>query len=235
MTTPTDVAPRLVVGISSAEQSRYAIFYESLIGVRFPRNTRIIQARGANIAVNRNNITRAALDADATHILYVDDDQIFPPDTVDKLFAANKEVVSGLYLQRTAPFVPVMYDMEDERGWVGPQVLTPATTGLQRVLATGAGCLLVRTSLFARMKDPWWRLGELEDGQEAWSDDIGFCRRARYEAGAEIWCQTDAIVGHLTSAVVWPQRVEDGWRTVMLQGEKEIAQWAAVDAAPVLE
>ncbi len=224
--------PRVVVGISTAETARWALFYDAFIHLRYPFPVQVIQARGANIAENRNLITKRALELGATHIWYVDDDQVFMPDTVATLLAADKDVVSGLYLTRAAPFFPQMYDREDERGYVSPKLLGPDVGGLQQVLATGAGCLMVKAHVLAALEPPYWTLGQLN--KEGWSDDVDFCRRVRAK-GFEIWCDTDLLVGHMVSGVLWPQRLPTGdWISVIAQNNAEVARFAAVENRPTL-
>ena len=170
-----------VVGISSPENARHSLFYSSLTNVAKPPHTALAHAIGSSISRNRNTIAEQALTAGAEWIWYVDDDQLFPLDTLLKLLARNVSVVSGLYLQRDFPYVPHMYDREEENGAVYPTHLAAGDAGLKSVLATGAGCLLVRTEVLKHLEPPYWRLGQNGGpmGTDQWGDDIDFCRRVR--------------------------------------------------------
>lgn len=205
-----------VVGISSPESSRHSLFYSSLTNVVKPPHTALAHAIGSSISRNRNTIAEQALESGAEWIWYVDDDQIFPPDTLLKLLARNRSVVSGLYLQREAPFVPHMYDREEENGAVYAKHLGAGDSGLQSVLATGAGCLLVRTAVLKTLDPPYWRLGQNGGilGSDQWGDDIEFCRRVRAK-GFTIWCDLDVPVGHFTTGVVYPAHDTGVWTTVL--------------------
>ena len=204
-----------VIGISSPESSRYSLFYSSLTRVEKPPRTALAHATGACVSANRNKVTAQALDAGAEWIWYVDDDHIFPVDALQRLLAHNVSVVSGLYLQRDAPYIPHMYDKEDSSGAVYPRYIGPGDTGLKSVLSTGAGCLLVRTEVFKQLEPPYWRLGQIDSS--AWGDDIDFCRRVRAK-GFTIWCDMDVRVGHYTTGVLYPTRDESGvWSTILTE------------------
>lgn len=210
-----------VVGISSPENARHSLFYSSLTNVAKPPHTALAHAIGSSISQNRNTIADQALGAGAEWIWYVDDDQLFYPDTLLKLLARNVSVVSGLYLQRDAPYGPHMYDREEENGAVYAKHLVEGDAGLKKVSATGAGCLLVRTSVLKVLDPPYWRLGQVGGvmGTDRWGDDIDFCHRVR-EKGFTIWCDLDVPVGHFTTGVVYPARDEAGvWTTVLASKE----------------
>lgn len=207
-------ALKVAIGISGGELARYAITYDSIMGLQRPEGAIHIQARGANIAVNRNGIAERALAADCTHVFYVDDDHIFPPDTLMKLLAHDKDVVSGLYVSREAPFYPQTYGREDEKHYVLHQLLEPFMSGLQEYVCTGAGCLLIKTDVFRKLEQPWWTLGQIS--KDGWCDDVDFCRRVR-EAGYQIFCDLEAPVGHICNLTAWPQRIASGdWTTVLI-------------------
>lgn len=203
-----------VIGISSPESSRYSIFYSSLTMVERPPHTALAHATGACISHNRNRIAEQALQAEAEWIWYVDDDHIFPPDTLTKLLARNVSVVSGLYLHRDAPYIPHRYNREEPNGAVWAQTLIQGDTGMSPVLSVGAGCLLVRTAVLKQLEPPYWRLGQITPDQ--WGDDLDFCRRVRAK-GFTIWCDLEAPVGHFTTGIVFPTRDENGvWATKLV-------------------
>lgn len=210
------MAIKIAVGISTAEIARYAVFYDSFMHVTPPANVIItaIQARGANIAENRNIIAKLALDSNCDYVWYLDDDQVLAPDTLIRLLAHDKDIVSGLYLHREPPFSPQVYDRV-EGVLYHPRCLNPLERGLVSALATGAGCMLVKIDVFKKLERPWWRLGQIT--KDGWGDDLDFCRRA-IEAEFKVWCDLDTIVGHQMNGTVWPVYNENGeWATVLVQ------------------
>jgi hypothetical protein len=215
------------IGISSGEIARWAIFYDSLMHVDLPAGVdmEFIQARGAVISENRNGIAEIALKRNCTHVWYVDDDQVFAPDTLARLLAHDLDIVSGLYLQREPPFHPHVYDEEDEAGFCKWRSLREFEAGLVSVKATGAGCLLVKREVFEAMERPWWRLGQIT--MDGWGDDLNWCHRAR-EAGFSVWCDLGIMVGHQTSLTVWPiyAPTTGQWTTAFI-GKQPLVQFPA--------
>lgn len=220
---------RVAVGVSCGELARYSIFFDSLMHVRGVNNENVLLHPSAVISRNRNRIAERAIAEGYDAVWYVDDDQVFSPPTLEKLIAADKDIVSGLYLKREVPFTPQVYDREDENGAVFPRLLKHGERGLVKAVATGAGCLLVKTKVFQAMEKPWWRLGQLD--KEEWSDDVDFCRRAR-AADFDIWADLDVLVGHQMNTTIWPAVQADGWATYMVHGREVIAAWPPAQEAP---
>lgn len=216
---------RVAVGISSAEQPRYGMFFDSLMHVRGVTDTNVLYRRGANIADNRNAIGEKAIELGFHAVWYVDDDQIFSPNCLERLVAADKDIVSGLYIAREIPFIPHVYQQRDD-GAIKPRLLRTLDRSLVECDVVGAGCLLVKTDVLRKMPKPWWRLGEV-DGVN-WSDDSGFCLRVR-QAGFRVHCDQGTPVGHCMFGVVWPKYDENTgeWSTIFIQGNQAIAQWPA--------
>lgn len=199
-----------LIGISTAEQGRYSAFYASLSGLQRPAGDIIsVFACSAVISQNRNNITQEALNQDADWVLYLDDDHILRGNTLTRLLAADKDVISAHYCQRQQPFNPVLMDVElPDRTYLWKQ-LSPKEHGITEVKAVGAGCLLVKRAVLEALKPPYWTLGQINPA--SWGDDLDFCTRVR-AAGFKIYCDLDAHIGHIMTGVVWPERDEkSGW------------------------
>ena len=214
-----------VIGVSSPELARYSQFYSDLTMVARPAGTALAHAMGQVISTNRNTIAERALGVGAEWIWYVDDDHSFPPDALTRLLARNVDIVSGLYLQRKAPYKPHRYINEEANGAVWTQPLLQGDTGICEVQATGAGCLLVKTAVLKALELPYWRLGQM--APDVWGDDIDFCRRAR-AAGFKIWCDLDVLVGHYVIHSVFPSRDDEGvWTTRLMEGQTHLASFPA--------
>lgn len=194
------------IGISCSENSRSSEFWAGFLQLKFPKLVKPPQVyRGACISENRNRMTEEALKLNADWIFYVDDDQIFHPLALERLLSRNVHVVSGLYLSRTFPFEPVVFDKPDPNGSQRAYTMIlnnlENNHGLVSVAAVGAGALLVRRSVFGSIDKPYWRLGQIES--DGWGDDLDFCYRVR-KAGFKIHCDLDERVGHKIQGTVWP-------------------------------
>lgn len=207
-----------VIGVSSPEYARYSAFYDELTNVDRPPDTVVSHAIGLYINENRNQLSEHALELGAEWIWFVDDDHCFHPDTLTRLLAHNVDVVSGIYVRRVAPFLPVIYEQEDETGDVVKHHFTPEDRGLKPILACGGGCLLVKTHVLKALGSPYWRFSQRPDG-EMIGEDIDFCYRAR-AAGFKVWCDFDATIGHLATVVVYPHQVKPGTWTLKILDTK---------------
>ncbi len=141
----------------------------------------------------RNEIVKATLTRypEATHLFFIDDDVCVPGDGLLRLLAHNLPVVTGLYIQRAMPMLPVVYRRDDQGHHVN---LTKFCPGLQEIDACGAGCLLIRTDV----------LRAIEATGELWfdwpasgiSEDLAFCSRVK-ALGYPIVLDFDVKCSHL--------------------------------------
>ena len=201
---------RVLIGLSTGEHIRKADFLPYFLGLLKPEDSLISTQHGQSPAKSRNIIIEQALANDCTHIFFMDDDMAMPPDTLLKLLAHDKDVVTGLYLMRSYPHFPVIFDAAYDNGFNRHIFLEGHQNGLIRVTNCGLGCVLIKIEVFQKLEKPYVRLGEVE--KDGWSDDIGFFNRVR-EAGFEIYCDLDARVGHLTTFMAWPHKVDNKWYT----------------------
>lgn len=201
---------KILIGLSSGEYLRKADFLPSFIGIERPEGTFTITVHGQSPARSRNIIIEKALEHKCTHILFVDDDMIVPPDTLKKLLSHRKDIVTGLYLLRSFPHYPALFDEAYSNGKCKFTFLSSQESKLVPAVNCGLGCVLIRTEVFKFLEKPWVRLGELD--QDEWCDDIGFFNRCR-KAGFEIFCDLNAPIGHTTTVTIWPERFEGNWYT----------------------
>ena len=131
---------------------------------------------------NRNEMCDRVANAtkyQADYLLMVDGDNILPPDALERLLEHCSDeypVVSGLYFRKTPPYkaVPGHYGEwekhETMRGTIesmgfvdknGEQCLMYQPVKdfdtIQQIDVAGCGCLLVRTDVFAKLEQPFFR------------------------------------------------------------------------------
>ena len=151
----------------------------------------------------RNDIVRDTLrdHPDATHLFFIDDDICVPPDGLLTLvrdsIAHDIPVVSGLYIQRGVPHLPVVYRRLTDGHHVQ---ITRFCAGLQEVDAVGAGCLLIRTDVLRAIEttgELWFDWPVPPQSPTAMSEDLAFCARAK-ALGYRIALDADVQCGHLS-------------------------------------
>jgi hypothetical protein len=159
-------------------------------------------ALGIYIANLRQYAVRAAQQMGASHILFIDSDMRFPEDTLDRLQAANVDIIGANCVQRTMP-----------EWWVsrvdGASVSSVGRTGKQTVDSTGFGVMLIKLSVFDTLSRPWFATPF--DGENHIGEDLYFCQQARL-AGFSVWIDHD-----LSQAVRHQGAVEYGVHSVGVQ------------------
>lgn len=151
---------------------------------------------------SRNKIAKMAIEMQSDFVMWFDSDMIFAPDVLERLMKHaedGKDIISGLYFRRAAPYTPVLF-----------KTLTPCPDGMHaetfndypdetfECAGIGFGCALVRTQVLFDMAakfgdwfSPIGRIGE----------DIAFCIRAR-ELGYKIHVDPTIKCGHIGQAVI---------------------------------
>jgi hypothetical protein len=208
---------RILIGVPTCEYARRADFYDHLDALDKPVGTYISRSHGPSPARNRNLIIAEAIKLDCTHVFFVDDDMAFKPDTLMRLLAHDKDIVTGLYLMRPNPHQPIIFQSVDATGRCSHRYLDETDSGLIEIVNCGLGVCLINTRVFKAMSNPWVTLGQIE--QDNWCDDIHFFNKAR-EAGFKIYCDVDTPAGH--SCTIWPHRVDNQWVTVIDTGGKNV-------------
>ena len=200
---------RIMLGIPTGEYGRRADFYDYFSALDKPNGTVVMFSHGQSPAKNRNLIIEEAIKNDCTHVMFIDDDMAFEPDSMMKLAEhSDLDVVFGLYLLRNFPHYPVIFDEAHSDGKCKFMFLTPDKEGLVEVVNGGTGFVLIKTDVFKAMEKPWFRLGEII--KDEWCDDVGFFNRVR-QTGFKMYCDLAVRAGHMMHVTLWPLRDEGNW------------------------
>lgn len=160
-----------------------------------PEGSHVEILSGVPFDHGRNQIVELALKHGDSHVFFLDDDIIAPPDSFACLSGHDLPVVSGLYWRRTGVPSPVAY--VDSGSSLQPIVRSEKT--LFEAGAVGAGCLLVKSSVFSMVSPPWfeWRKdrSDLPAGDRT-SEDISFSRKLR-SGGIPIMVDARVECSHL--------------------------------------
>jgi hypothetical protein len=148
----------------------------------------------------RNKGVEKVLEDGYNWLFFLDDDVVVPHDTIDRLIAHGRDIVSGIYYRRADPIVPVMMVEADPK----PVWATQFTPGnVVAVDLVGSGCLLIHRRVLERVEKPWfeWLLDrdDIEESQKC-SEDFAFSRKAK-KAGFEILVDTSIKCQHIGFSV----------------------------------
>lgn len=131
----------------------------------------IFQNRGTIIPEQRAVLARAAIEAKATHTLWLDSDMRFPPDSLKRLLGHNAAIVAANYTTRRPPYFPTA---ETTDGF-----LYNEGDGLIEVSHCGMGLMLVDTEVYKTIGEPYFALGFNPTEKCYVGEDFYFCRKAR--------------------------------------------------------
>jgi hypothetical protein len=137
---------------------------------------------GTYIDDSREKLAERALRADATHILFLDDDMRFPPNLATKLIKHRQPVVGMNYPTRKQKDVVCIaikrfsesFDSRSQR-----LLTTTESTGLEQVDAVGFGGVLIQADVFRVLKKPWFLAYWDEEMKRRVGEDVDFCRKLK--------------------------------------------------------
>lgn len=219
-------ATKLFIATPTADSIMLAGYVEALVrlsdrldesGIRHSYHT----VDGADLVVQRNQLTASFLASDCSHLLFIDSDMAFPPNLAHALLAADKAVIGTVYPKR-------ILDVATLRRWLGARAFPDALAltyswnvrvlgrsvaaedGVCRVDGLGGGFLLIRRDCFDTLlaqTDVPYVIGDARRpkvraffrdmplGDEVLDLDYAFCRRW-IDCGGEVWALPSADIHH---------------------------------------
>ena len=141
---------------------------------------------GCDVAHNRNKLVQQAMDY--SHLLFVDSDMSFEPDTLQRMLAHNKDILGLAANHRRLPLESVVKPLKktDEN--------KPLPTKLFQAASCGTGVMLIKTSVFKKIPAPWFEFSYDDNGERV-GEDVNFCRKAS-RAGIAIWVDSTIPCQH---------------------------------------
>ncbi len=126
-----------------------------------------------------------------SHILFIDHDVLPRYNTLKKLLAHDKDIVSGVYplnqkceiawcLSREEPFKALP--------------INDLPNNPFKAKTISMGICLIKTEVFDNIEWPFWRNG-LAFGQKTIGEDVYFCKKLR-AAGYDLWVDPKVKCGH---------------------------------------
>lgn len=135
------------------------------------------------------------------YLLSVDSDIVLPNDALLKMLSADKDIVSGLYIQRK-PGQRILEVYMDAPGG-GYQNIPPEwieNRQLSEIAACGMGCALIKSDVFRKLDYPHFVYTSALDHRNTFSEDIYFCDKAR-KHGFTVWADPTIKCDHVGSTV----------------------------------
>ena len=157
---------------------------------------------GYNVDQVRNLIANWIVKGDYDYLFAVDYDISFPADTLAKLIAADKDVISGVYRQRFHEHQTLeLFEPNDRGGFTHmPYEKIKGKTQPVEIGACGFGCALVKKKVMVDIEYPHFKYTSALNHKDTFSEDLDFCRKARAK-GYTIWTDPTVICDHTGSYV----------------------------------
>jgi len=146
---------------------------------------------GPYIDANRDALIQEALKMDADYVLFLDDDQTYPYNTVDILLNYDKDIVGGI-TPRKETGTPMIWDYD---GQVKIWDSLKGKKGLTKIDGMGMGGVLINSKVFDKLEYPYFKR-HTDATYQGCGEDISFYLKCK-QAGIEVWADIDLQYGHL--------------------------------------
>jgi GT2 family glycosyltransferase len=185
----------------------------------------LFQTKRLVVHYAREKIVEAVLACDCfDYIWWLDDDMVFPPDTLVRLLAHQKPVVTAIAYQRKEPYAPCIFEWKDleehekqvakkevaEVGGYYDHLQNMERTGLRKIDGCGSACVLVDVDVYRKLQDagkrPWY-------SNRAFGEDLHFTRLCNLsEPEIKVYADTDLIIGHIGDPVIVDEAHVARWK-----------------------
>jgi glycosyltransferase involved in cell wall biosynthesis len=115
-------------------------------------NLMILNLQSSMISHSRNETVRMALKEKCDYLMWIDSDMRFPPDTVLRLLAHQKDIVCATYNKRVPPFET----LGKMKGPKPEDVDIIGMDGLHEALLMPGGMILVKMDVYRSIPQPWY-------------------------------------------------------------------------------
>ena len=186
----------LAIALPIADNHVYTQFMISMLTLSTPDYHLLVpKFPHIHLADIRNNLVEQAKEKECTHMIFLDTDQIYKQDTIQRLLMnRDKSVVGGVVHRRYPPYAPILY-----RGELGNYEYVSDdemySGELVEVDATGTACMMIDMDVFKHIKKPYFK--QSKNNGKVVGEDIYFCSRVR-NSGLKIFVDTSIQVEHIS-------------------------------------
>lgn len=129
--------------------------------------------KGSILSRGRDTLAKKAIESGVSHLLMVDSDMTFPNWTLHQLLSHNVEVVAANCATKGIPSYPTARQKGAKPA--GELVYSDRKEALERVWRVGTGVMLIKTSVFAKLPQPWFPITWHEGNDDYTGEDWNFC------------------------------------------------------------
>lgn len=162
--------------------------------IRQNPTVRYAPALGCYVGNLRQTLAETVLSSGASHLLFIDSDMRFPPDTVKRLLKMDRSVIGANCRIRTATGTTARRLVDGQ--W--RMVDSTTATGYEEVDVLGFGVTLINMQVFKKLERPWFAMPWDSQSKNYVGEDVYFSFKAR-EAGFGIYIDHELSreIGHI--------------------------------------
>ena len=148
----------------------------------------------------RTELVEMALADNMDYIWFIDDDMELPIDTLSRLFAHDKDYITGLGFMKKPPFFPTIFNSKTFRNKEDNSIRQvylhyfDYPKELFEIEGAGLFNALIKTDVFRKIRKPYFDTPEANKASHI-GEDISLSRRL-WEAGIKMYCDPTIISGH---------------------------------------
>jgi hypothetical protein len=191
---PTRVAVCIPSGDMIHADFAYALLNMAFHAARQGIQLGTVSQKGSLLPWSRCKLVEEARQMAATHMLFLDSDMLFPPETLVRLLSHKKGVICTDAQTRVHPYHSVVVDKDGERIKYNKD-----TPELVELAGGSTAVLLIEMDVFDKLPRPYF---QLEHSMEAGflGEDYFFTNLVR-KHGEKFWCDTKLSreIGHIGS------------------------------------
>ena len=148
-----------------------------------------------DVATARNICVQQALQAGAEYIFFLGSDVLVPPDSLSRLVARDKDIVTGVYWTKAWPTRPYIWRGDGMAGaymdWKYGEFF--------KIQYCGVDATMIKADVFKNLSEPWfstdWNYDDQVGPQGSTTEDFYFYEKAA-QAGYEFWCDSSIQAIH---------------------------------------
>jgi glycosyltransferase involved in cell wall biosynthesis len=135
---------------------------------------------------SRISLVKMALEGGYDYILFIDADMKFPPNLLERLLAADVDVITTNYVTKSEEYSKcTSLDLEGKNLYT-----TPDKKGIEEIAMAATGTMLIKTELFKNLAEPWFIFYWENETKRMFGEDYYFCHIAR-QAGYKVYIDHD--------------------------------------------
>jgi len=181
--------------------------FKSIYDLKKPKNCRVDfrYIRGYDCARARNEIVNLVKKSNYDYVLMVDSDVILPENALVCLMEDSPNVVVGAYPRKRDPSKSEVFGIEkadySDENRLQIDFLKKYMCNRIEIRGAGAGCLLIKASIFDELKYPYFKYVVYNAKGSFLSEDLYFCEAVR-KLNYKIYVDTRVICKHVGRKIV---------------------------------